>query len=76
MTPLACDLSNMFPKNCLHIVTVATLLRFSNAFWRMPCLEMALGRMDPIISPGIVSSHVHTVVGADSKFSLVTLQAV
>ncbi|KAK5107029.1 hypothetical protein LTR62_001918 [Meristemomyces frigidus] len=34
------------------------------AFWRMPCPgRLVLERIDPIISPGSVSGHVHTVSG-------------
>ena len=31
-------------------------------FWSSPLVE---ARMDPVISPGVVSSHVHTVVGGN-----------
>jgi len=34
------------------------------AFWRMPCPgRLTLERIDPVISPGQVSGHVHTVSG-------------
>ncbi|GAB7340271.1 hypothetical protein MBLNU457_6733t1 [Dothideomycetes sp. NU457] len=36
------------------------------AFWRMPCGSRLLDqRMDPIIFPGIVSPHVHQLVGGN-----------
>ncbi|KAF2721327.1 WSC-domain-containing protein, partial [Polychaeton citri CBS 116435] len=34
------------------------------AFWRMNCAKIQIGRVDPVISPGQVSGHVHTLVGA------------
>ncbi|WPH02358.1 WSC-domain-containing protein [Acrodontium crateriforme] len=35
------------------------------AFWRMPCpSRLVMERIDPIVSPGQVASHVHTVSGA------------
>ena len=43
---------------------VAALATPASAFWRMPCPgRLVLERIDPIISPGVVSSHVHTVSG-------------
>lgn len=37
-----------------------------DAFWRLPCGRIQLGRVDPIISPGGVSGHVHTVSGPNN----------
>ncbi|EMC98661.1 hypothetical protein BAUCODRAFT_377209 [Baudoinia panamericana UAMH 10762] len=46
------------------IVAVAALAGPSSAFWRMPCPgRLVLERIDPVISPGVVSGHVHTVSG-------------
>ena len=45
------------------------------AFWRMPCPgRLVLERIDPIISPGKVSGHVHTVSGG-SGFGFTTSYA-
>ncbi|KAH7021729.1 hypothetical protein B0J12DRAFT_773717 [Macrophomina phaseolina] len=42
------------------------------AFWRMPCrTRTGLARIDPIISPGIVSEHAHAIHGGNN-FSLNT----
>ena len=60
----------------LRLIIFSILLHHSYAFWRMPCLEMAFGRIDPIVQPGIVSGHVHTVVGGASKFSESSLRDV
>jgi len=37
-----------------------------NAFWRLPCAMPVLdARVDPIVSPGGPSSHVHTIMGSN-----------
>ncbi|KAK4902978.1 hypothetical protein LTR49_026957 [Elasticomyces elasticus] len=53
------------------INAVATAFSFAallsapvSAFWRMPCPgRLVLERIDPLIFPGVVSPHVHTVSG-------------
>jgi len=46
------------------LALVASLSTPVSAFWRMPCPgRLVLERVDPIISPGEVSGHVHTVSG-------------
>jgi len=43
---------------------VATiLLNGVDAYWRMPCGVIQTGRLDPIINPGAISSHVHKISG-------------
>lgn len=37
-----------------------------NAFWRMGCSTMINGRIDPIVNPGRLSSHSHTIVGGSN----------
>lgn len=47
-----------------RLVLVTYLCATVEAFWRMPCPgRLVLERVDPIISPGKVSGHVHTVSG-------------
>ncbi|ORY75303.1 hypothetical protein BCR35DRAFT_292930 [Leucosporidium creatinivorum] len=42
----------------------------ADAFWRLPCAQpLIVERADPIVNPGGVSGHVHTVSGA-SNFAL------
>ncbi|KAK0835774.1 hypothetical protein LTR73_000273 [Friedmanniomyces endolithicus] len=56
----------MAPKAMLATACgLATLLSAPvAAFWRMPCPgRLVLERIDPLIFPGIVSPHVHTVSG-------------
>jgi hypothetical protein len=40
-------------------------------FWRMNCGKIQTGRIDPIVNPGAISSHVHNVVGGYSKQLLI-----
>lgn len=37
-----------------------------NAFWRMGCSTIVNGRIDPIVNPGKLSSHSHTIVGGSN----------
>ena len=48
-------------------VGFGTLTGFSNAFWRMSCGIIQTGRIDPIVTPGEVTSHVHKIAGASSE---------
>ncbi|KAK7510427.1 hypothetical protein IWZ03DRAFT_77820 [Phyllosticta citriasiana] len=45
----------------------------ANAFWRMPCRgRTALERVDPIVDPGKISSHAHSVQGSGAFAESVT----
>ena len=47
-------------------LALASLNR-AQAFWRLPCqARSGLGRLDPIISPGQVSGHVHAIHGGSN----------
>lgn len=37
-----------------------------NAFWRMGCSIILNGRIDPIVNPGKLSTHSHTIVGGSN----------
>lgn len=38
------------------------------AFWRMPCRsQTGVGRLDPIMDPGVIADHVHTIHGGGSE---------
>ncbi|CAJ2502963.1 Uu.00g103570.m01.CDS01 [Anthostomella pinea] len=38
-----------------------------NAFWKMPCSSpVVVERADPIIDPGAISGHVHTILGSNA----------
>lgn len=49
---------------------VACLTMFptlTSAFWRLPCRgRTGVARLDPLVDPGEISSHVHTIHGAGS----------
>lgn len=39
----------------------------SNAFWVLGCGKpVVVERLDPIVAPGYISGHVHTVMGGDA----------
>ncbi|KAF2140371.1 uncharacterized protein K452DRAFT_230488 [Aplosporella prunicola CBS 121167] len=51
-------------------LTALTLGGVANAFWRMPCRgRTGLARIDPIVDPGKVSSHSHSIQGS-SNFAM------
>ncbi|KAH9971395.1 hypothetical protein BGW80DRAFT_456878 [Lactifluus volemus] len=52
----------------LALLTSALLFTSSvNAFWRLPCAKPVLNaRVDPIVSPGRASSHLHTIMGSNA----------
>ncbi|OTA98734.1 hypothetical protein M426DRAFT_76813 [Hypoxylon sp. CI-4A] len=51
------------------LATLAVYTPSVDAYWRMSCSTIQTGRVDPNISPGAVSAHVHKVSGA-SNFGL------
>ena len=51
-------------------VALAALVGETTAFWRMNCANIMFGRIDPIVNPGLVSAHVHTIQGSSSEFSI------
>lgn len=51
-------------------LSLGSLLGSANAFWRMNCGVAQTGRIDPILSPGAVSGHVHLLSGATSECAI------
>jgi hypothetical protein len=50
---------------------VALLSGTTDAFWRMPCFSRTtLARLDPIVDPGVASSHGHVIHGGSSKYKV------
>jgi hypothetical protein len=48
---------------------------FTNAFWRLPCRgRLGVARLDPLMDPGEVASHAHTIHGAGSKQAQCSLE--
>lgn len=50
----------------LWLITLLSSISPVAAFWRLPCGKIQLGRLDPIISPGTVAGHVHTISGPNN----------
>ncbi|ORY82435.1 hypothetical protein BCR37DRAFT_347273, partial [Protomyces lactucae-debilis] len=58
------------PSTAAVLITWPLLFAQTNAFWRLLCDNpVTVGRYDPIVSPGGVAGHVHTVSGG-SGFSM------
>jgi hypothetical protein len=56
------------PFNTLSQVVIGLLAIASPAaaFFRLPCAApIVIQRADPVVNPGQISSHVHTVMGGD-----------
>ena len=48
---------------------ISLLVLEASAFWRLPCdSRVALERIDPIVNPGGISAHVHTIHGPNCTF--------
>jgi hypothetical protein len=55
-----------FPATSLALAAV--FLGGVDAFWRMNCAVIQTGRVDPLVNPGALAAHAHTIVGGSSKF--------
>jgi len=52
--------------NQMAVGLLAALAVPTSAFWRLPCTApIVTERADPIISPGAVSGHVHSIMGGN-----------
>lgn len=50
------------------IAVSAGLIGGAHAFWRMECPQrVGLARLDPIVNPGSVSMHAHSIHGSSGK---------
>lgn len=48
---------------------LALLTGQTDAFWRMECRgRSGLARIDPLVNPGAMSAHAHTIAGGSGKF--------
>jgi hypothetical protein len=51
------------------IALSAGFIGSAHAFWRMECPgRVGLARIDPIIDPGTVSKHAHSIHGSSGEF--------
>ncbi|KAI9818427.1 MAG: hypothetical protein M1827_000486 [Pycnora praestabilis] len=47
-------------------LATATFISAADGYWRMNCGVVQVGRIDPVVSPGAISSHTHKLVGASN----------
>lgn len=57
-----------FQRNTLAVALIVAATQV-NAFFRINCGIIQTGRVDPIVNPGAVAAHAHTIVGGSSKLS-------
>lgn len=68
-TSLTNMVSKMFHYTCLRLTAIVLLyLQCAEAFWRIPCSVSEESRIDPVLSPGQISTHVHKFAGGISQF--------
>lgn len=60
----------MNSKQLLKAAAFSLLASPAAAFWRMECRgETGLARLDPIVNPGVVGDHLHTIFGSSGMHS-------
>lgn len=57
----------MYASWMLHAILVAFCVENVEAFWRMNCAHIQRGRVDPLVSPGRIAGHAHSIIGGSSK---------
>ncbi|ORY86922.1 hypothetical protein BCR37DRAFT_376215 [Protomyces lactucae-debilis] len=56
-----------------NLFALISLFSNTDAFWRMPCGQsFVTARMDPVVNPGQIASHVHAINGASNVDYTVT----
>jgi hypothetical protein len=54
--------------NAAVAATILTFAIYVDAFWRMECrASSGLALIDPLVNPGKIGSHVHSIFGSDGK---------
>ncbi|TFK39534.1 hypothetical protein BDQ12DRAFT_650069 [Crucibulum laeve] len=48
------------------LLSVVLVTPFSHALIRFPCSQLVTERFDPLVTPGIVSPHLHQIIGANA----------
>lgn len=51
----------------ISVFVLAALTGLNDAYWRMSCSNLQTGRIDPVVSPGQIASHVHKIAGGSSS---------
>jgi hypothetical protein len=63
LTPFKLNMASSYSVLLLAL----SLFTPATVFWRLPCISpLVIERADPIISPGIPSGHVHTIMGGNA----------
>jgi hypothetical protein len=60
---------NMQYKNVIAALALASVGGV-DAFFRINCAKIQVGRVDPIVNPGALAAHCHTISGGSSKCRL------
>ena len=51
-------------------ILMLLLASYGQAYWRLECHGIAgIGRVDPLVNPGEISSHVHSIKGASGMYT-------
>lgn len=51
------------------IVLALTLVSSVHAFFRINCANIQRGRIDPLVNPGTLAAHTHSIVGGSSRYT-------
>ena len=61
----------MFSFQIAIVTALALYIINVLAFWRLECEgSIGLARLDPLMSPGSVGDHVHSIKGGSGKLSI------
>ncbi|KAF2208353.1 hypothetical protein CERZMDRAFT_49511 [Cercospora zeae-maydis SCOH1-5] len=52
--------------NGFRAALILSLLSHVDAFWRMNCALVQRGRIDPLVSPGAIAGHTHSIMGGSN----------
>ena len=53
-------------------VLALTLASSVHAFFRINCANIQRGRIDPLVNPGALAAHSHSIVGGSSEYTTIT----
>jgi len=42
-----------------------------HAFFRINCANIQRGRIDPLVNPGALAAHSHSIVGGSSRYTTI-----
>lgn len=58
------------------VAVSAGLIGGAHAFWRMECPgRVGVARIDPIVDPGTISKHAHSIHGSSGKPKIFSINA-